>query len=105
MRIRTLKTNFEILQEVRENFKKTRIYENVTQREIARRAGVTIDVVRRFEQQGIITITNLIAIARILDRAEDLLKLFVTDTTIRTLADIDRIEKASRQKQRQRARK
>jgi len=105
MRIRTLKSNYEILQEVRTNFKQTRIYENVTQREIAKRAGVTIDTVRRFEQKGIITVNNLIAIARILDRAEDLLKLFITDTTIRTLADLDRIEKASTQKPRQRVRK
>jgi len=100
MRIRTLKTNFEILEEVRINFKMARIAGNITQEELASRAGVAIDVVHRFEQKGHISVKNLIAIARIIDRAEDLLKLFTIDTTIRSLADLDKIEKENKPKMR-----
>ena len=103
MLIRSLKTNFEILEEVRANFKKARIIENITQKELASRAGIAIDVVRRFEQKGSITLKNLIEIARVIDRAEDLLKLFLIDTTINSLTDLDKMEKEN--KQRMRARK
>ena len=103
MLIRLLKTNFEILEEVRANFKKARIIENITQKELASRAGIAIDVVRRFEQKGSITLKNLIEIARVIDRAEDLLKLFLIDTTINSLTDLDKMEKEN--KQRMRARK
>jgi len=96
MRIRSLKTNFEILEEVRSNFRKARISENITQSELASRAGVAIDVVRRFEQKGNITLKNLIAIARVIDLADDLRKLFVIDDTIKSLADLDRLEKENK---------
>lgn len=94
------KTNLEILNEIRINFKKARILENITQAELALKAGVTIDVVRRFEQKGNITLKNLIALARIINRAEDLNKLFNIDSTIKSLADLDRLERENKQRQR-----
>lgn len=89
-----------IAQNIRNKFKKLRIIKNYTQTELAKRSGVTISSLKRFEQKAEISLMNLIKLAIILDATEGFETLFVSEPN--TLNDFLKIKKA---KERKRARK
>jgi transcriptional regulator with XRE-family HTH domain len=50
-----------------------------TQAELARRSGVSLGSLKRFEQQGKISLENLLALAHVLDRLGDFTPVFAYD--------------------------
>ena len=50
-----------------------------TQAELARRSGVSLGSLKRFEQQGKISLENLLALAHVLDRLDDFTPVFAYD--------------------------
>ena len=50
-----------------------------TQVELARRSGVSLGNLKRFEQQGKISLENLLALAHVLDRLGDFAGVFAYD--------------------------
>ena len=50
-----------------------------TQAELARRSGVSLGSLKRFEQQGKISLENLLALAHVLDRLGDFAGVFTYD--------------------------
>ncbi len=89
-----------IAQNIRNNFKKLRIIKNYTQTELAKRSGVALSSLKRFEQKAEISLMNLIKLAIILDAIEGFEALFVLEPN--TLNDFLKTQKA---KERKRARK
>lgn len=89
MNINILKTNSEILKELQQKFKNSRLAANISQKKIAEKAGTSIDVVRRFEQKGQISLSNLIALARVLNRTQDFEYLFKEDINIKSLKELN----------------
>ena len=71
-----LKTPEELLQSVATNSKARRLAENWTQEALAKRAGVTLACVRRFEQSGQIGLESLAKLAIALRCEESLERLF-----------------------------
>lgn len=63
-----------------------------TQAELARRAGVRLDTLRRFERTGKVALERLLMIAIVLNAAAPFGELFAPDPA-RTLADLERAEK------------
>ena len=53
-----------------------------TQAELARRSGVSLGSLKRFEQQALISLENLLALAHVLGRLEDFGSLFAWDENL-----------------------
>ena len=62
---------------VAENSKKMRILHNFTQKELAERSGMTLSSLKRFEQKGEISLSNMLKIAISLDATDGFEKLFL----------------------------
>ncbi len=64
-----------------------------TQAELARRSGVSLGSLKRFEQQALISLENLLALAHVLGRLEDFGGLFTWDEHLaavrRRFAELD----------------
>jgi len=56
---------------------------NITQRELAERAGVPLSTLKRFEQKGEISLAALLRIAGVLDGLKEFVELFppIQETT------------------------
>ena len=53
-----------------------------SQHELARRSGVSLGSLKRFEQQAKISLDNLLALAHVLSRLEDFSSLFAWDENL-----------------------
>ena len=53
-----------------------------TQQELARRSGVSLGSLKRFEQQAKISLDNLLALAHVLGRLQDFNSLFAHDENL-----------------------
>lgn len=68
----------ELAERIRDRARMRRLHINMTQRELAERAGVSYGSVKRFEQTGEISLKNLLRIAIVLDAADEFESLFHT---------------------------
>ena len=66
----------EILAVITDNEKKLRKQHHMTQKEMAKRAGVSYASFRRFEETGQISFDSFVKIARVLDCDKELTELF-----------------------------
>ena len=66
----------EILAVITENERKLRKQHHMTQKELAKRAGVSYASFRRFEETGQISFDSFVKIARVLDCDKELAELF-----------------------------
>ena len=69
-------SHLEILALITANEKKLRKQHHMTQKEIAKRAGVSYASFRRFEETGQISFDSFVKIARVLDCDKELTELF-----------------------------
>ena len=90
----------EIAQSIAERAKQRRIQHNITQKQLVERSGVSLGSIKRFEQQGEISLKNLILIAFALGATKDFAHLF-EEPPFRTTDDVIR---AYQRKTRHRAR-
>ncbi len=71
-----LKSPQEVMQEVAAKAKEKRLIQNLTQKGLAARSGVSLGTIKRFERSGEISLKSLIHIAFTLGCAEDFEPLF-----------------------------
>jgi transcriptional regulator with XRE-family HTH domain len=86
-----LKLKHEVLDELASRCRAVRLMQNLTQQEVAARAGISLRTYRRFEQEGQISLERFIAVAFALNRAGDLESLMVPPP-VQDLRELDRPE-------------
>jgi transcriptional regulator with XRE-family HTH domain len=70
------KSHKEIQDEIKDRFKRLRLDIGYTQEALANRSGVSLGSMKRFEQIGEISLSNLVRLAVILDALSDFERLF-----------------------------
>lgn len=98
-----LQTPAEIIQGVAQRARVLRLERGWTQRELARRSGVALETLRRFERTGKIALERLVSIAVVLDAVQPLGDLFAPGPA-RTLADLERAAATPKRAPRERRR-
>lgn len=95
-----LKSPTDVQLEVRDRLKRRRLALNLTQSGLARRSGVTLGSLKRFETTGLIAFDSLLKLALVLDCLADFDRVAAVD--IHSLADrsLDEVlaRKATRKK-------
>ena len=86
----TFESEDEIALKLAEDFRRRRIEKNLTREEIAQKAGIAVSNLVRFEQKGLISLKNLIALAMALGYTSEIKNLFATPkyATMEELAQI-----------------
>lgn len=74
-----LKSPADVQNELRERFRSRRLKLNLTQEGLARRSGVALASLRRFERTGLIALDSLLALALVLDCLGDFEKVAIED--------------------------
>lgn len=72
----TMETSGDIAMKLARDFRHRRIEKNVTREQIARMAKVPMSNVARFEQKGLISLNNLIALATALGYTPEVKNIF-----------------------------
>lgn len=67
-----LKTDQEMLGELAGKCREIRLRQNMTQQDVAERAGIAVRSYRRFEQEGQISLERFVAVIRALNRFPEL---------------------------------
>jgi transcriptional regulator with XRE-family HTH domain len=86
-----LKSTSDVLLEVRDRFKRRRLAVSLTQAGLAKRSGVTLGSLKRFETSGLIAFDSLLKLALVLDCLGDFDKVASDDDSAlvgRSLDDI-----------------
>ena len=75
-----------------QDFRKRRIEKNMTREEIAKKSGVAVSNIIRFEQKGLISLKNLIGIAIAMEYTSEVKNIFAEPkySTIEELTQIRR---------------
>lgn len=94
-----LKSRTELLQDLVERCRATRLRQNMTQQETADRAGIPLSTYRRFEQSGQLSLERFVAVLHALNQIESLEQLMMPPP-VQNLKELD-----TAPTQRQRARK
>lgn len=94
-----LKTPFEIIEELSLVIEKTRINQNLRQKDLCKNAGVSISTYQNFLYDKKISITSLVKIMYALDMYKNLSGLISYDD-IKSLEDIKRAKKEETRPQR-----
>jgi len=71
-----LKTPYDVSLELAEKARAKRKYMKLTQMELAKKSGVSLSSLKRFEQTGEISLSSLLKIAMALDSLNDFEKVF-----------------------------
>jgi len=69
----------DVQSELRQRFRSRRLKLNLTQEGLAKRSGVTLPSLRRFERTGLIALDSLLALALVLDCLADFDKVAAED--------------------------
>jgi transcriptional regulator with XRE-family HTH domain len=101
--ITKLLNQYEIAEHIAKNLRNLRLQKNNTQQALARKSGVSLGSLKRFENSYEISLKNLIQLAIALNAVDEFTVLFTKDTP----QSIDEIlyEKKLKNKTRKRARK
>lgn len=85
-----LESEVDIALKLAEDFRHRRIEKNLTREEMAQMAGIAVSNLVRFEQKGLISLKNLIALAMTLGYSSEINNLFATPkyTTMEELTQI-----------------
>ena len=86
----TLESIDDIADKLREDFRRRRIEKNLTREEVAQAANIAVSNIVRFEQKGLISLKNLIALAMALGYTSEIKNLFAAPkyTTMEELTQI-----------------
>ena len=86
----TLESIDDIADKLRADFRRRRIEKNLTREEVAQAANIAVSNIVRFEQKGLISLKNLIALAMALGYTSEIKNLFATPkyTTMEELTQI-----------------
>ena len=86
-----MKSPSDILDEIRGRLKQRRLAMNITQAGLAKRSGVTLGSLKRFETKGLIAFESLLKIALVLDCLDDFDKVAAGDDSAMTTRSLDDI--------------
>ncbi len=95
----TLQTPRDVLLACAQSARELRLGENMTQKELADRMGVSVGTIKRFERTGEIQFSSLLTLALVLGRLDDFDAVFTRPRTPASLFNLKEPPK------RQRARK
>ena len=93
----TLETIDDIALKLAEDFRRRRIEKNLTREEVAQSADVALSNLVRFEQKGLISLKNLIALAMALGYTSEIKNLFATPKYA-TMVELTQIRKNANKK-------
>ena len=93
----TLESEDDIALKLAEDFRHRRIEKNLTREEMARMAGIAVSNLVRFEQKGLISLKNLIALAMALGYTSEIKNLFATPKYA-TMEELTQIRKNANKK-------
>jgi len=88
----TLDTPDDIAQQLAADFRKRRIEKNLTREQVAELSGVAVSNLVRFEQKGLISLTNFIGIAMALGYAPEV-KSLLAQPKYSTMEELQQIRK------------
>jgi transcriptional regulator with XRE-family HTH domain len=91
----------DIARIIMKNFRERRLELNITQEELARKSGVSLGSIKRFENKAEISLKNLIRSAVVLNSSGSFLDLF----SQRQYQSIEEVTRHNKSKSRKRARK
>ncbi|MCF7848894.1 MAG: helix-turn-helix domain-containing protein [Kiritimatiellales bacterium] len=83
-----LKTISEVASELADRCREVRLSQNMTQQEVAARAGISLRTYRRFEQEKQISLERFVAVVHALNRMGDLESL-LQPPPVRDLKELD----------------
>lgn len=93
----TLESIDDIADKLREDFRRRRIEKNLTREEVAQAANIAVSNIVRFEQKGLISLKNMIALAMALDYTSEIKNLFATPKYA-TMEELTQIRKNTNKK-------
>ena len=93
----TFETVDDMALKLAEDFRRRRIEKNLTREELAQAADVALSNLTRFEQKGLISLKNLIALAMALGYTSEIKKLFATPKYA-TMEELTQIRKNANKK-------
>ena len=93
----TLESEDDIALKLAEDFRHRRVEKNLTREQLAEMAGVAVSNIVRFEQKGLISLSNLIALALALGYTSEIKNLFATPKYA-TMEELTQIRKNSNKK-------
>ncbi|MCF2738258.1 helix-turn-helix transcriptional regulator [Bacteroides caecigallinarum] len=82
----------DIAKGLADDFRKRRIEKNLTREQIAERSGVAISNITRFEQKGLVSLKNLIALAMAMDYTSEIKNIF-SQPKYSTMEELTQIRK------------
>lgn len=92
----SLKSPSDVLLEVRDRFKRRRLAMNLTQSGLARRSGVTLGSLKRFETTGLVAFDSLLKLALVLDCLGDFDGVAADDVASMAGRSLDEVLAATR---------
>ena len=93
----TFETVDDMALKLAEDFRRRRIEKNLTREELAQAADVALSNLTRFEQKGLISLKNLIALAMALGYTSEIKNLFATPKYA-TMEELTQIRKNANKK-------
>ena len=92
-----LETVDDVAIKLAEDFRHRRVEKNLTREQLAEMAGIAVSNIVRFEQKGLISLGNLIALALALGYTSEIKNLFATPKYA-TMEELTQIRKNSNKK-------
>lgn len=92
-----LETVDDVAIKLAEDFRHRRVEKNLTREQLAEMAGVAVSNIVRFEQKGLISLSNLITLALALGYTSEIKNLFATPKYA-TMEELTQIRKNSNKK-------
>lgn len=91
-----IKPPSEVLLDVRDRFKRRRLAMNMTQAGLAKRSGVALGSLKRFETTGLIAFDSLLKLALVLECLGDFDNVAADETAVLATRSLDQILAGSR---------
>ncbi len=88
----------DVIGDIRDRFKRLRLSRNLTQSGLAKRSGVTLGSLKRFETTGLIAFESLLKLALVLDCLDDFSSVAARDDKSLSTQSLDAILAASRER-------
>ncbi len=82
------RTPIEVMRGVAERAKKLRLDKNITQTDLAQRAGIAVGTLKRFERTGEIQFNHLLRVMLVLGRLDEFDNLIVQNPAPASLFDL-----------------
>ena len=83
-----------MMEKIRDNFKQKRLFLELTQEGLAKRSGVSLGSIKRFESSGEISLKSLLKLAVVLECLDDFTDIALqADNTVLSIDDLLKNEK------------